>query len=167
MSKTQLEQQRLFELEFTEEQIPSEHIIERRNKTFTGLIPITVCSYNKTDVDRAKPVDLYTCKRIKAFRSQFGNKNYIILSKKYGLMFSDQEYDQYEDKEQLLDIDLLYLLKKQNELYPSLELAYYDPRPLTLEKFYHMLKRAGFIILQFKTLKNYEKVKEAHISNEY
>jgi hypothetical protein len=164
MSKTELEQQRLFELEFTEEQIPSsEHIIQKRNRTFTGLIPITVCSYNKASVDRAKPADLYTCKRIKAFRSQFGDKNYIILSKKYGLMFSDQKYGQYEDKEQLPDIDLLYLLKKQNELYSDLKLAYYDPRPLTLEKFYHMLKRAGFTILQFKTLTNYEKVKEAYI----
>jgi hypothetical protein len=161
MSKTELEQQRLFELEFTEEQIPSsEHIIQKRNRTFTGLIPITVCSYNKTDVDRAKPADLYTCKRIKGFRYKFGNKNYIILSKKYGLMFSDQEYDQYEDKEQLPDIDLLYLLKKQNELYPSLELAYYDPRPLTLEKFYHMLKRAGFTIYQFRTLSDFKALNE-------
>lgn len=160
MSKTELEQQRLFELEFTEEQIPSEHIIEKRNKTFTGLIPITVCSYNKKDMDRAKPAELYTCKRIKAFRSQFGNKNYIILSKKYGLMFSDQEYDQYEDKEQLPDIDLLYLLKKQNELYPNLNLAYYDPRPLTLEKFYRMLKRAGFTIYQFRSLSDFKTLNE-------
>lgn len=167
MSETELEQQRLFELEFTEDQIPSKKIVKERNETFTGLIPITICSYKKADVDQAKPVELYTCKRIKAFRNRFKTQNYIILSKKYGLMFSDQTYEQYEDKEQLCDMDLLELLKRQNRLYPTLTLAFYNQRPLTGKKWYNMLKKAGFIIIQFKTLKNYENIKEDYFSNEH
>lgn len=159
MSETELEQQRLFELEFTEDQIPSVKVVKERNEAFTGLIPIAICSYKKADVDRAKPAELYTCKRIKAFRGRFKTQNYIILSKKYGLMFSDQEYKQYRDNEQLPEIDLLFLLKKQNEIYPNLNLAYYNQRPLTGTKWYNMLKKAGFTIVQFTTLKSYNELK--------
>jgi hypothetical protein len=162
MSNIDLEQLRLFELEFTKEQIPPEDIIRKRVETFTGLIPITICSFRKRNTEKAKPAELYTCKRIKAFREQFKDQNHIILSKKYGLMFSDQEYTQYEDKEQLADRDLIYLLRKQNELYPDLKLAYYNPRPLTGTKWVNILRNAGFAVIQFKTLSNYENIEEEY-----
>lgn len=132
----------------------SPEIISKRNKRYSNRpIPITICSFRKANVDKALPAELYTCTRLKGFDNWVDD--YIILSRKYGLMFNDEEYEQYEDYEMLDDVSLLKLLKKQKEDYPNLDLYFYHPRPLLSEKWFQLMEDAGFKIKTFQKLEEF------------
>jgi len=130
-------------------------IIDSTKEKKIVRLPITICSSKKTKVKRGYPYRLYNSKRIKSFTEKYGGF-YIILSRTHGLMFSDIKYNQYSDLEMLPDRQLLEVLKKQANQYPELYLYFYNPRPLTGDKWFILLEKARFNVKEFRCLKDFD-----------
>jgi hypothetical protein len=116
--------------------------------------PITICSGQKTSIKKGIPKNLYNNRRITSFSNHF--PYHLILSRKNGLMFSNKTYAQYGDDEEQTDEELLKILKTQAKKYPNLKLNYYNPRPLTHDKWVNLLKEAGFEVRDFRSVKDYK-----------
>ena len=129
----------------------------------TVVLPITICGFKKTKSKIGYPCNLYNSKRIKGFTNKYGG-NYIILSRKYGLMFSERKYRNYEDSEMVSDEELLKILKKQSEMFPELKLFNYNPRPLTGTKWFEILKKAGFNVKEYRKLEEFDLEQYIHFN---
>jgi hypothetical protein len=115
-------------------------------------IPIRICSRIKTKVKVGYLNELYSCDSLKALFKTFSE--YAILSRNYGICFSDKKYVNYDDSEEKDDEELMKLLKEQvkNPIYEDITFVYYNHRPLTHKKWVKMLKDAGFKTLEKPTI---------------
>jgi hypothetical protein len=125
-----------------------------RRKYYNKSIPISICSFKKVEIKHDYPANLYSCNRLIGFRRRF--PDHIVLSRKNGLMFSIFQYFQYSNDEELTDEQLIEKLRQQRELFPWLELHYYNPRPLTGTKWIRILEEAGFKVKEFRKLDDFQ-----------
>ena len=122
--------------------------------TLPPNIPIRICSPLKTDVKHGYLNELYSNHMLQAFFKAFKTHGYPVLSRKHGICFSWQQYDNYNDSEEHPDSMLIALLKSQAMLpeYNKYRYCYWNHQPLTNEKWIKMLRDAGFAVVGFRTL---------------
>ena len=116
------------------------------------MIPIRICSPGKDlGITAGYLRELYTDPMLQAFFRACKGRPYAILSRKYGLCWSDRVYPQYTDGE-MKDDDLLLLLQYQRRIYDDIGFLYWNHRPLTHNKWVKMLRAAGFPVKEVRTL---------------
>ena len=124
------------------------------------MIPIRICSPGKDlGITAGYLWELYTDPMLQAFFRACEGRPYAILSRKYGVCWSDRVYSQYIDGEMLDDDLLLLLLRDQARLNPGVRLLYWNHRPLTHDKWVEMLREAGWWVAQVRTLKVLKQLK--------
>lgn len=115
------------------------------------LLPIRICSFNKTGITRGYLKDHYNSDMLVYFFKKFPRRH-AILSRKYGICVSWKQYDAYDSVEMLPDAELLELLRSQAPLYIDVTFLYWNHRPVTHQKWVKMLQDAGFDVKEFRTL---------------
>lgn len=111
-------------------------------------LPIRICSPHKTGVARGELHDLYNEHMLVAFFKRFDeieDRPYAVLSRKHGICFSGEQYDNYHDREEKNDDELRAILARQfTEFGDKYQFVYWNHRPITHDKWVTMLRQAGF-----------------------
>lgn len=118
------------------------------------MLPIRVCSPHKTDKKRGFPCELYNEHMLKAFFTAFHDVKYALLSRKYGICFSWEQYDNYNDCDEKPDEEILTILTSQarDPIFNQYQYLYWNHRPLTHSKWVAMLRQAGFKVMEFRRI---------------
>jgi hypothetical protein len=114
-------------------------------------IPIRVCSPEKASIARGYLHEIYTTRMLQAFFKVFKATGYAVLSRKLGICLSDRQYDNYGDFE-MINGDLLDLLKTQAPYYKDVVFVYWNHRPMVHDLYIRKLKLAGFNVVECRTL---------------
>ncbi len=118
-------------------------------------LPITIESLRRTKINYGYPYILFKDKRISDFTDRYGG-NYIILSLKYGLMFSNLRYNQYSNS-CLSENDFLNEIKEQVIRFPFLDLYFYNPNCSSkTRKYINLLQDLGFKVKEFIHLNDFD-----------
>ena len=119
---------------------------------FESILPIRVCSPHKDPaVAFGYLHEIYTCKMLKAFFKAFGDTEYAVLSRKNGICLSKRQTENYGNKE-MINGDLLDLLKTQAPYYHGTLFIYWNHRPLTHDLYVKKMRDAGFNVTERATL---------------
>lgn len=118
----------------------------------TRYIPIRVCSPAKDPaVEFGYLYEIYTCKMLQAFFKAFKDIEYAVLSRKNGICLSSRKTENYGNRE-MINGDLLDLLKAQAPLYKDVIFLYWNHRPLTHNLYVKKMRNAGFNVIEFRKL---------------
>jgi len=115
-------------------------------------MPIRVCSPRKNiDVAFGYLPEIYTCHMLQAFFKAFKDTGYAVLSRKNGICLSSRQTENYGNQD-MINGDLLDLLKAQAPLYKDYLFLYWNHRPLIHDLYVRKLRDAGFNVIEFRKL---------------
>jgi len=115
------------------------------------LVPIRVCSPNKAPIPKGYLHEIYVNHMLQAFFKAFKETGYAVLSRKLGVCMGDRQYENYGDFE-MINGDLLDLLKTQAPYYANVTFVYWNHRPITHNVYINKMRAAGFTVIEKRTL---------------
>jgi len=130
------------------------------------MIPIRVCSPHKSEVPFGYLNEIYTCPMLRAFFKRFKDVEYAVLSRKNGICMSSRKTENYGNAD-MINGDLLDLLKAQAPFYQDTIFIYWNARPLTNDVYVKKMKDAGFNVIERRKLNEMEdllKENQDHVS---
>lgn len=118
------------------------------------ILPIRVCSGNKSSIPYGFLKDIYVEKMLKAFFNAFENTGYAVLSRKNGICLWKDKTENYGDWQEKDDEQIKAMLREQakNPELRAITWIYWNHRPLTQDKWVRMLRDAGFRVIECRKL---------------
>ena len=125
------------------------------------LIGIRICSPDK-DFSANTLAGIYRNPMLQAFFRKMHELNltYGVFSRKNGIQIEGNNHHAYPSIEEISDNALFDLIKSQYEQFKEITFLYWNHRPLTHSKYVNMMRMAGFKVIEFRTLKEFENLDE-------